>query len=114
MMVIINGRPLTPVGIGCRMLRRMHYGWIVFVVTFLVMLTSAGVRATPGVLMVPWENEFGWTAATIGTGVAINIFLYGLVGPFAVAIFERFGLRRTISFALIVLGIGVYLTSQMN
>ncbi|HTH96071.1 MAG TPA: MFS transporter [Stellaceae bacterium] len=96
------------------MLRRMHYAWIVFVVTFLVMLTSAGVRATPGVLMVPWENEFGWSAATIGTGVAINIFLYGLVGPFAVAIFERFGLRRSITIALIVLSAGVFLTSQMS
>jgi hypothetical protein len=65
---------------------RLHYAWIVAAVTFLVLLVGAGVRATPSVLIVPWEREFGWTAATIGVGIALNIFLYGMIGPFAVAI----------------------------
>ena len=49
---------------------RLHYAWIVVAVTFLVLLVGAGVRATPSVLIVPWEREFGWTAATIGVGIA--------------------------------------------
>ncbi len=34
---------------------RLHYGWIVAGVTFLVLLVGAGVRATPGVMIVPWS-----------------------------------------------------------
>ncbi len=79
---------------------RVHYAWVVAAVTFLVLLTAAGVRSTPGVLMVPLEQEFGWSRSTISLAVAVNIFLYGLAGPFAAAILERFGLRRTIVAAL--------------
>ena len=43
--------------------RRVHYAWIVAAVTFLVLLVTAGIRATPGVLMVPLESEFGWSRA---------------------------------------------------
>ena len=50
---------------------RLHYAWIVVAVTFLVLLVGAGVRATPSVLIVPWERELGWTATTIGVGIAL-------------------------------------------
>lgn len=93
---------------------RFHYAWVVAAVTFLVLLVGAGVRATPGVLIVPWEKEFGWSAATIGIAIAINIFLYGMIGPFAVAIIERFGLRKAVSGALVVLAIGTSATSLMQ
>lgn len=92
----------------------LHYAWIVAAVTFLVLLVGAGVRATPSVLIVPWEREFGWTAATIGVGIALNIFLYGMIGPFAVAIIERFGLRRCICGALLILALGTAATSLMT
>ena len=94
--------------------RSLHYGWIVAAVTFLVLLVGAGIRATPGVLIVPLEREFGWSNATISSAVAINILLYGLMGPFAVAIMERFGLRRTVCGALLLLGTGVGLTIFMR
>ena len=69
---------------------QVHYAWSVAGVTFLILLVGAGVRAAPSVLIVPLENEFAWSAATIGAAVAINIFLFGMIGPFAVAVMERF------------------------
>jgi predicted MFS family arabinose efflux permease len=92
----------------------VHYAWVIAAVTFLVMLVGAGVRATPGVLMVPFEHAFGWTNATISAAVAVNILLYGLIGPFAVAVMERFGLRRTVCTALLLLSTGVGLTTLMR
>lgn len=92
----------------------MHYAWVVAAVTFFILLVGAGVRATPSILFVPLENEFGWSAATISAAIAVNIFLFGMIGPFAVAVMERFGLRRTVSFSLIILGLGVALTSLMR
>ena len=55
---------------------RLHYGWIVAGVTFLALLGAAGFRATPGVLIVPLEKEFGWSAATISFAVSINLVLF--------------------------------------
>ena len=93
---------------------RVHYAWVVAAVTFCVLLTAAGIRSTPGVLMVPLETEFGWSRSTISFAVALNIFLYGLAGPFAAAILERFGLRRTIVTALAIIATGVALTPLMQ
>lgn len=94
--------------------RTLHYGWVVAAVTFAVLLVGAGVRATPSILIVPWEHEFGWSAATISGAIAVNIFLYGIIGPFAVAVIERFGLRRSVCVSLVVLAAGVTLTSLMR
>ncbi len=96
------------------MRERWHYAWVMAIVTFLVLLVGAGIRATPGILIVPLEHEFGWSAATISGAVAVNIFLYGMIGPFAVAIIERFGLRRSVSVALLLLSLGVALTAWMR
>ena len=78
----------------------MHYGWIVAAAIFLALLAAAGVRATPSVLIVPLEQSFGWTRATISLAISINIFLYGLMGPFAAALMQRIGIRRTVAAAL--------------
>jgi sugar phosphate permease len=93
---------------------RLHYAWIVAGLTFLVALFTAGVRAAPGVLIVPFEAEFGWSRATISFAIGVNLLLYGAVGPFAAAIMDRFGVRRTMSLALAVTGCGVALTPAMH
>src|SRR3981189_2685453 len=93
---------------------RLHYAWIVTFVTFTVLLITAGVRATPGVLMVPLETEFGWNRAVISLAVALNIALFGLIGPFAASVMERWGLKRVVLMALALLAVSVALTTRMH
>jgi sugar phosphate permease len=93
---------------------RLHYAWVVAAVTFLTLLAAAGMRATPGVLIVPLEREFGWSRATISFAVGVNVLLYGLIGPFAAAVMDRFGLRRTMLAALALIAAGVALTPMMR
>ncbi len=85
---------------------RIHYAWIVAAVTFLALLAAAGARATPGVILLPLGNEFQWSRATVSSIVSLNIFLYGLIGPFAAAIYQRFGLRRSMLAAMALLTVG--------
>ncbi len=92
----------------------MHYAWIVAGVTFLALLASAGFRSTPGVLIVPLEREFGWSRALISVAVSINLVLFGLTGPFAAALMERFGLRRVVVGALALIAAGSLLTVFMT
>jgi predicted MFS family arabinose efflux permease len=93
---------------------RFHYGWLAVAVTFLVLLAAAGTRATPSVMMVPLEHEFGWSRATISLAISVNIALYGLTGPFAAAAMQRFGVRPTLLAALAIMGAGVALSSMMT
>jgi len=86
------------IGISARLAAsRLHYAWIIIALTFVVIVVTAGVRATSGVLIVPFENEFHWSRATISFAIAINLLVYGLVGPFAAAAMDRFGVRRTMA-----------------
>ena len=93
---------------------KIYYGWIVVGITCLVLLTSAGIRSTPGILMVPLEEEFHWSRATIALAVSINLILYGCIGPFAAAVMEKFGIRRSVLCALAMVGLGVASTSMMQ
>src|SRR6202167_4399108 len=77
-----------------------NYVFAVVAVVFLALMVSAGLRATPGVLILPLEAAFGWDRASISLAAAIGIFLYGLIGPFSAALMLRFGIRRTVLYAL--------------
>lgn len=92
----------------------MHYGFMVAGVTFLTLLITAAIRSTPGILIVPLEHEFGWSRATISLAVSVNLLLYGLMGPFAAAFFDKIGVRRTMACALFLLALGVSATTLMT
>src|SRR5437667_1443023 len=94
--------------------RRFHYAWVVAAVTFIALRGAAGFRATPSVLIVPLQNEFGWNRAVISVAVSINLILSGLLGPFAAALMDRFGLRAVTVGALITVATGALLTTVMN
>jgi MFS family permease len=93
---------------------RLYYGWIIAAVTFLTLLAAAGIRSAPGVLIIPLEKEFGWTRVTVSLAVAINLVLYGLAGPFAAALMDRFGVRRVMLTSLTLLAAGVGLTALLR
>lgn len=96
--------PRPPIRIG-----RFHYAWLVAATTFLVLIVAAGVRSTPGVLMLPIERQMGWSAQTVSAAAAINIALFGLIGPFAAALMQTFGVRRTMVLGLLLVSASVAL-----
>ncbi|HSI40426.1 MAG TPA: MFS transporter [Xanthobacteraceae bacterium] len=87
--------------------RGIHYGWVTAAVTFLTMLVTAGAVGAPGVLIGPLQAEFGWATADISSGFAIRLVLFGLLGPFAAAFMNHFGIRRVTTVALALIGAGV-------
>ena len=93
---------------------KLHAAFVVAGAVFVVLLCAAAVRATPSILIVPLEREFGWSRALLSSAVSVNLVLYGLVGPFAAALMERFGIRRTVLASLALICAGVALTSQMR
>ncbi|MFD2265188.1 MFS transporter [Lacibacterium aquatile] len=90
------------------------YAFVVAAVIFLSLLSAAGVRSAPSVMIVPLEEAFGWRRDTISFSAAIGIFLYGLVGPFAAAMMEKFGLRRILMASLAIMSASAALSSLMS
>lgn len=80
----------------------------------MVLVAAAGFRSTPGALVEPLRNEFGWSTGTIGLAMSVNLALYGVTAPFAVALMERFGVRRVTAAAMLLIALGSGLTVFMS
>lgn len=94
---------------------RLHYAWVVLAVMFVSMLAGVGVRAAPGVMIVPLEHAFGWDVATISAAVSINIILLGATGPFLTGLIDVIGLKRTIlacmALLMVATGLSIFMTA---
>ncbi len=84
-----------------------NYAFVVVGVAFLSLLVAAGQRGAPSVLIQPFEQAFGWDRATISFSASLGILCYGLMGPFAAALMQRFGIRRVIMCALTLMSIAI-------
>ena len=85
--------------------RGFHYAWVIAAVAFGMLLVAAGIRAATSVLILPLEKEFGWTRTTISGAIAVSIFLYGFTGPFAAALVQNLGVKRTLAGAMMLLAL---------
>ncbi|HMO58336.1 MAG TPA: MFS transporter [Roseiflexaceae bacterium] len=88
-------------------MKRFHYAWVVVAMTALTLLISAGVRSAPGVLLHPFELEFGWSRGEISLAVSIGLVLFGLIGPLTGALIDRHGPRL-----LMIIGLTVVAASM--
>jgi MFS family permease len=83
----------------------IYYGWLVVFVLFLVLLTSAGVQSIPGIVILPLQEEFGWSRAAISLAVAGGILMLGLGGPFSGRLINRFGPLKLLVSAVVMAAI---------
>jgi MFS family permease len=87
--------------------RRFHYAWVIVVVTLVTLMAAQAVRAAPGVIIVPLEQEFGWDRAAISLAVGVSLLTFGLGGPLGGWLLERFGPRRLLLGGLLLIGTGL-------
>jgi predicted MFS family arabinose efflux permease len=59
-------------------------------------------------------DEFGWSRSVTSVPASVNIFIYGMMGPFAASLMAKFGLRRIVTGALFLVASGSLLTSQVR
>ena len=85
----------------------IHYGWVVVAVAFLTMLATSGAVGLPGALILPLATEFNWDIAGISSALAVRLILFGLMGPFAAALIERYGVRKVVLTALALIATGL-------
>ena len=92
----------------------VFYGWWI-VVSFSVMtLTSTGIRHAVGPVLKPITADLGLDRATFSIVIAVSLFLYGVFGPFAGVLLDRFGARLTASAGTILLVASLLLTGLVR
>jgi MFS family permease len=107
--VTTTGQRLSRRGRG-----RLHRAWWVALVTMGVLVAAAGFRSSVGAMLEPLEDTFGWSRATTSGAVSLNLIVYGLTAPFAAALIGRFGIRRVLVTALLLVAVGSWLTTLMT
>ena len=93
---------------------RFHYAWVVLAVVFIGMLAGVGVRAAPGVMILPLQKAFGWDVSTISGAISVNIMLMGACAPFVTGLMQAIGLKRTMLGCLFILMLATGLSSFMT
>lgn len=93
---------------------RIHRAWFVAAVAFVTIIGAAAFASLPGLLIEPLHEEFDWSRGTIGLAVSVNLALYGLTAPFAAALMDRFGIRKVVALALLVISGGTVATLWMT
>ncbi len=94
--------------------RNIHYGWVIVGVTMLTTVVTAAAMSTPGVLIVPLQDEFGWNTEQISSALALRLMLFGLFGPFAAAFMNRYGVRAVMVSAVILISAGFLASMAMT
>ena len=92
----------------------IHYGWVMVAVTFLVMVATAAAMGNLGVFLVPLQKEYGWDTGSISGALALRLLLFGLMAPFAAALIQRYGMRRIVAVALVLIVLGLGLSTAMT
>lgn len=94
--------------------RGIHYGWAIVLSVFLVVLLGAGARSAVGVLLLPLEDDFGWSRSAISAVLSLSLILVAVAGPVSGEAINRFGLRKAVVVFLMIGTVGTAATALMQ
>ena len=86
--------------------REPAYAWVVVGVLFLVQAVAMGVSGTIGLLVKPWETEFGWDRAAVSLTASVGFVVYGMAQVLSGRWADRTGPRVIFAASIALLGVG--------
>jgi len=93
----------------------IFYGWIIVLVSFIVIGLVFGVRLSFGLFFdtLTHSGEFGWTRADTALAFSLTMIVFALTSTWVGWSLDRWGVRRVFVVGLLVLASGLALTSRM-
>lgn len=89
---------------------RVHYAWVILVLTFVALLAAQGVRLSFGAFMTPWESEFSTNRSVISLVAFISYIVFAISQPYVGRLIDKYGIRYILSFSILLIGISTILT----
>lgn len=77
----------------------------------LILFLSLGIRHGFGLFLTPMSNEFGWNREVFAFAMALQNLAWGVAQPFAGALADRYGARKTIAMGGALYALGLILMS---
>ncbi len=75
-------------------------------VLFFAQAVAMGVRGTIGLLVNPWETEFGWDRAAVSLTASVGFVVYGVAQALSGRWADRTGPRVIFAASIALLGVG--------
>jgi MFS family permease len=89
-------------------------GWLVVLISFLLLSMTFSGRAMLGLAMPVLEDEFGWSRTFVSLGAGLCLLVTGIMSPVAGNFTDRAGPRRMLALGLVVVAAGLALTATVS
>lgn len=88
-----------------------YYGWVIVGVTFVIMIVAYGIWWSFPVFYVAILDEFGWSRAETASIFTVGSVVYGIGSLVSGILVDRFGPRKLLTFAGLILVAGCVISS---
>ena len=88
----------------------IHYAWIIIAIAAVLHMAGGSIRQTFGVLIVPFEEQLGWSPAASVLAYSMASIVGALLAPISGIATDRYGARRVILVGIIFFFFGAIFT----
>ena len=93
---------------------RVHYAWIVIAIAAVMHMAGGSIRQAFGVLIVPLQEDMGWSPATVTLAYALASITGALLAPISGICTDRYGARKVIMAGVVTFAAGALLTGVVS
>ena len=93
---------------------RVHYAWIVISIAAVMHMAGGSIRQAFGVLIVPLQEDMGWSPATVTLAYALASITGALLAPISGICTDRYGARKVIMVGVVTFAAGALLTGVVS
>ena len=88
----------------------IHYAWIIIAIAAVMHMAGGSIRQTFGVLIVPFEEQFGWSPAASVLAYSLASIVGALLAPISGIATDRYGARKVILVGIVFFFLGAIFT----
>ncbi|MCH8279430.1 MAG: MFS transporter [Chloroflexi bacterium] len=92
----------------------IHYAWIIIAIAAFMHMAGGSVRQAFGVLVVPLQQDMGWSPASITLAYALGSIVGAAMAPLSGIATDRFGARVVIVAGILFFFLGAIITGAAN
>ena len=89
----------------------IFYGWIIVATALIVQALGYGTRYSFAIIFPSLLDTFQWSRDVTAAMLSIHLLVYGFVCPVAGGLVDRIGPRKTMTFGVMVLALGLALSA---
>ena len=93
---------------------KVHYAWVLIGLSALLYLGGGSITQAFGVVVLPLQDERGWSQGSITLAYAINSIVSALFSPAAGWVADKYGTRKALAIGALIFVFGMFVTGVVN